>query len=148
MRIAGYLRVSTLRQAEDGVSIEMQKRIIINHCEMLEIISDESEIKWYIDDGWSAKSLERPAMRSLIGDIKTRQMDLIVAYDMSRVSRDIMDMMSLMKMLDKYGVSLKCLYDNPSFETASERFMTTIKWQRTSMNEKEHPSVQEMQSSI
>lgn len=127
MRIAGYLRVSTLRQAEDGVSIEMQKRIIINHCEMLEIISDESEIKWYIDDGWSAKSLERPAMRSLIGDIKTRQMDLIVAYDMSRVSRDIMDMMSLMRMLDKYGVSLKCLYDNPSFETASERFMTTIK---------------------
>lgn len=89
MRIAGYLRVSTLRQAEDGVSIEMQKRIIINHCEMLEIISDESEIKWYIDDGWSAKSLERPAMRSLIGDIKTRQMDLIVAYDMSRISRDI-----------------------------------------------------------
>lgn len=127
MRIAGYLRVSTLRQAEDGVSIEMQKRIIINHCEMLEIISDESEIKWYIDDGWSAKSLERPAMRSLIGDIKTRQMDLVVAYDMSRVSRDIMDMMSLLKMLDKYGVSLKCLYDNPSFETASERFMTTIK---------------------
>ena len=127
MRIAGYLRVSTLRQAEDGVSIEMQKRIIMNHCEMLEIISDESEIKWYIDDGWSAKSLERPAMRSLISDIKTRQMDLIVAYDMSRVSRDIMDMMSLMKMLDKYGVSLKCLYDNPSFETASERFMTTIK---------------------
>lgn len=58
MRIAGYLRVSTLKQAEDGVSIEMQKRIIINHCEMLEIISDESEIKWYIDDGWSAKSLE------------------------------------------------------------------------------------------
>lgn len=51
MRIAGYLRVSTLRQAEDGVSIEMQKRIIVNHCEMLEIISDESEIKWYIDDG-------------------------------------------------------------------------------------------------
>lgn len=127
MRIAGYLRVSTLRQAEDGVSIEMQKRIITNHCEMLEIISDESEIKWYIDDGWSAKSLERPAMRSLISDIKTRQMDLIVAYDMSRVSRDIMDMMSLLKMLDKYGVSLKCLYDNPSFETASERFMTTIK---------------------
>ena len=127
MRIAGYLRVSTLRQAEDGVSIEMQKRIIINHCEMLEIISDESEIKWYIDDGWSAKSLERPAMRSLIGDIKTRQMDMIVAYDMSRISRDIMDMMSLLKMLDKYGVSLKCLYDNPSFETASERFMTTIK---------------------
>lgn len=93
MRIAGYLRVSTLKQAEDGVSIEMQKRIIINHCEMLEIISDESEIKWYIDDGWSAKSLERPAMRSLIGDIKTRQMDLIIAYDMSRISRDIMDMM-------------------------------------------------------
>lgn len=66
-------------------------------------------------------------MRSLIGDIKTRQMDLIIAYDMSRISRDIMDMMSLLKMLDKYGVSLKCLYDNPSFETASERFMTTIK---------------------
>lgn len=38
-------------------------------------------------------------MRSLIGDIKTRQMDLIIAYDMSRISRDIMDMMSLLKML-------------------------------------------------
>lgn len=127
MRIAAYLRVSTAKQADDGVSIGMQKQIIINHCVRTELVEDESEITWYVDDGWSAKSLERPAMRSLIDDIKLQCVKILIAYDMSRISRDMTDMMLLLRMFEKYHVVLKCIYDNPTFETASEKFLTTIK---------------------
>ncbi|WRK55498.1 hypothetical protein SD457_12380 [Coprobacillaceae bacterium CR2/5/TPMF4] len=37
--IAGYVRVSTVRQKMDGVSIEMQKEMIIKHAIMMELIS-------------------------------------------------------------------------------------------------------------
>lgn len=36
--IAGYLRVSTLRQKEEGASIETQKRMIIDYALKFEII--------------------------------------------------------------------------------------------------------------
>lgn len=126
MRLAAYLRVSTLRQAEDGVSIDMQKNIIINQCRMLDLIHDESEIIWYTDDGWSAKNMERPAMRSLIKDIEESKYDILISYDMSRISREINDMMAFLKMLDKYKVELKCIYDDPKFDTAGHRFVTTV----------------------
>lgn len=126
MKIAGYLRVSTQRQADEGVSIEAQKDIILRHCLMLELIDSEEDIGWYLDDGWSAKSLERPAMRSLIADMKNKRFTMVFAYDMSRISRDTYDMIAFLKIADKYGIVIKYIYGDNKFETATEKFVTTV----------------------
>lgn len=77
--IAGYVRVSTVRQKMDGVSIEMQKEMIIKHAIMMELISKKEEIIFYVDDGWSGKSLERPQIKQLIGKIKKMRLNFYCA---------------------------------------------------------------------
>lgn len=122
--IAGYIRVSTLKQAEYGVSIEMQKDIIIKHAMLFEIVKSREEIVFYVDDGYSAKSLERPAMTKLIADIRKKKIDVLFVYDQARLGRDMWDIKTLLEMFERYGVKLKCLYDDVSIDTASDRFRT------------------------
>ena len=55
--IAAYLRVSTLKQAEDGIGLEMQKKVILNYVNMIDLVEDENEIKFYVDDGYSGSNL-------------------------------------------------------------------------------------------
>lgn len=125
--IAGYVRVSTVRQKMDGVSIEMQKEMIIKHAIMMELISKKEEIIFYVDDGWSGKSLERPQIKQLIGKIKKNEVELLLCYDLSRLSRDLFDCNTLLRMLKNHNVAIKCIYDNADFATAGDRFTTNIK---------------------
>ena len=125
--IAGYVRVSTVRQKMDGVSIEMQKEMIIKHAIMMELISKKEEIVFYVDDGWSGKSLERPQIKQLIKKIKKDEVELLLCYDLSRLSRDLFDCNTLLRMLKNHNVTIKCIYDNADFATAGDRFTTNIK---------------------
>lgn len=124
MKIAGYLRVSTQKQADFGVSIEMQREIIIKHAQTFDIIEDRNDIVFYEDEGYSAKSLERPAMKRLIEGIKNNDIEVLFVYDQARISRDIWDIKKVLELLNKYNVVLKCLYDDASIETANDRFRT------------------------
>ena len=125
--IAGYVRVSTVRQKMDGVSIEMQKEMIIKHALMMELISKKEEIIFYVDDGWSGKSLERPQIKQLIKKIKKEEIELLLCYDLSRLSRDLFDCNTLLRMFKNHNVNIKCIYDNADFATAGDRFTTNIK---------------------
>ncbi len=62
MRAIGYVRVSTDRQAEQGVSLEAQEAKIramatVQGAELLDVI---------VDGGESAKSLNRPGLKRLL----------------------------------------------------------------------------------
>ena len=76
--IAGYIRVSTKKQTVDAVSLEAQQDMITKHVMMLELVNKENEIMFYIDDGYSAKSLERPAIKKLIYDIKAGKIKMVL----------------------------------------------------------------------
>ena len=62
--VAGYLRVSTDEQAEHGVSLPSQKSRIIAYCQS----QGWNLHDLYIDDGYSGKNLNRPAIQRLITD--------------------------------------------------------------------------------
>jgi site-specific DNA recombinase len=84
-RVALYVRVSTKRQAETGMSIEDQKSRLSEHCRNKGWLISET----YEDPGYSAKTLNRPALKRLLADAqrKLRKFDLVLAIDNSRVSR-------------------------------------------------------------
>lgn len=150
--IAGYVRVSTQKQVDDGVSIEMQQQLILKHAKMLELVKSGEEIKFYIDDGYSGSSLERPQMKKLINDIKKGRINLLMAYDLSRVSRDMFDSNTFLNMANKYNVVIKCLYDDVSFTTANNRFSTNIKiltnqYEREKIVERTNDSLQSIADS-
>ena len=87
-KIGAYIRLS--REDEDirGVnseSVETQKRIIDKHINGLE---DAELVGYYIDDGYSGTSLERPDFRRLQADYENKVINCIIVKDLSRLARN------------------------------------------------------------
>lgn len=82
----GYVRVSTDKQVEDGISIDAQ----INKISAWASLNDYELIHIYKDEGISGVSLEkREGMQKALNEIKKGM--VLVCYSLSRVSRDIVD---------------------------------------------------------
>jgi site-specific DNA recombinase len=60
----------------------------------------------YEDGGYSGANLERPALRALMDDIESGQVDCVVVYKVDRLSRSLLDFARLIGEFDKRGVSL------------------------------------------
>lgn len=87
-KIGAYIRLS--REDEDirGVnseSVETQKRIIDKHIKGLD---DAELVGYYIDDGYSGTSLDRPEFRRLQGDFENKVINCIIFKDLSRLARN------------------------------------------------------------
>jgi site-specific DNA recombinase len=75
MQVVGYVRVSTDRQAETGVSLEAQAEkiramAVVHGAEVLDVI---------VDGGESAKSLQRPGMTQLLALVDSRQVQAVIS---------------------------------------------------------------------
>lgn len=130
MKIGGYLRCSTDKQsARNGhVSIEMQKKCVYERLLLIGLIESKSEIIWYIDEGVSGESLNRPKMTKLINDIKNEKLNLVVAYDLARISRDLVESTMFTRLLEENSVKLICVYDTYNASTAGGRLEANIKF--------------------
>ena len=85
LRAIGYVRVSTDQQAQEGVSLQAQETRIRAHC-----ISQELElIDLIIDDGYSAKSLERPGIQRALRLLTAGKADAIVVVKLDRLTRSV-----------------------------------------------------------
>ena len=65
-----YCRVSTMKQARDGIGIDTQKRMIAEHALATNLIKSTDELSFFIDDGFSGGDLCRPKMNELLKEIK------------------------------------------------------------------------------
>ena len=104
-KIGIYVRVSTEEQAQvaDG-SIESQQHRIKSFIDIKRLQEKDwgKVVDTYIDDGYSAKSTNRPAYQRMIRDLKLGKINLILITDLSRLSRNISDFCELYKELGKY----------------------------------------------
>ena len=102
MRCAIYTRVSTDNQAEvEFNSCEAQElkiRSFIKSQENMEIF------KVYSDPGFSGASLDRPALREMLNDIKESKINLVISYKIDRLTRSPKDFYQLIELFDKHGV--------------------------------------------
>ena len=97
-RIACYYRVSKYTGVEDeSQSIKNQRILIhryidkdyeINEYIRIHNLEIEECIQEYIDDGYSGKNIERPALTRLLNDMLLDRIDIIIVKDFSRFSRD------------------------------------------------------------
>lgn len=92
-KICVYLRVGNGSQLDD---VERQKEII---CEYVKRKLNNSFIEYYIDDGYSGRNFNRPAINKLINDTESNEMDIIVVSDYSKISRNLID---LYKFVNEY----------------------------------------------
>lgn len=96
MNIIGmYLRLSMEDkkdfERDESNSISSQ-RLLIRDFIRQDAELKEYEIKEFCDDGWSGTGLDRPGMNQLLADVKKNRIQCIIVKDMSRFSRDYIEM--------------------------------------------------------
>ena len=101
---AGYIRVSTRKQAEAGTSMDEQKTGIARESER----HGYTIVEWYIDGGISGRSANRPEFQRLIADScsKSRPYAAVFIYNFSRFFRDDYETEGYRRKLEKNGVEL------------------------------------------
>lgn len=98
-----YIRVSTSKQAELGFSLEGQKEEGIQTAHKL--YGDDINLIYYVDEGISAKSTSsRHELNRMMQDVRKGNLDAIITYKVSRLSRNLSDSLSLVEEIHNSGV--------------------------------------------
>jgi site-specific DNA recombinase len=108
-----YVRVSTEEQAKEGYSIQAQTEVLTQYCKLYNM----DIFKVYSDLGISGKSIrERPGLTELLEDAANGRFGFIIVWKISRLSRSLKDLMSLVDRFESSGIS---------FISYSEKFDTS-----------------------
>src|SRR5216683_4495861 len=59
----------------------------------------------YDDGGASGASLERPALQTLLADIRAGRIDIVAVYKVDRLTRSLADFAKLVELFDQHAVS-------------------------------------------
>lgn len=108
VRVALYVRVSTEKQAEYGVSLDAQQAELTRYCKD----RGWAIAELYVDSGVSAKNTDRPAFQRMIRDIKKGTINAIVVTKLDRLTRSIRNLCEINdEILKALGVHLVCTKD-------------------------------------
>jgi len=123
MNVALYLRVSTEEQAKEGYSIASQRERLEAFCK-----SQGWEIyDYYIDDGFSGKDLNRPAVQRLLKDAKEERFSAVLVYRLDRFSRRAVDILRVVEeVLEPRRISLKSVTESFDTSTIAGRLMLSM----------------------
>jgi site-specific DNA recombinase len=126
LRCAIYTRVSTDQGLEQEFnSLDAQREAAQAY------VKSQAHEGWrlirdrYDDGGFSGGSMERPALQTLLTDVKQRRIDTIVVYKVDRLTRSLADFAKLVELFDEYGVS---------FVSVTQSFNTTTSMGRLTLN--------------
>jgi site-specific DNA recombinase len=122
MKAIGYVRVSTDRQAEQGVSLEAQEAKIramatVQGAELLHVI---------VDGGESAKSLNRPGLQRILDLINAGEVDTVIVAKLDRLTRSVKDLCGLLELFEKRKVALVSVAESLDTGSAAGRLVITI----------------------
>ncbi len=79
----------------------------------------------YDDGGLSGATMERPALRRLLDDIRTGKVDVVVVYKVDRLTRALTDFSKIVETFDSHDVS---------FVSITQQFNTTTSMGRLTLN--------------
>jgi len=137
MKAIGYVRVSTEKQADFGVSLETQSEkvramAVVQGAELVDVI---------VDAGESAKSLNRPGMARLMSLVDAGAVDTVIIAKLDRLTRSVKDLAELLERFTRRGVSLVSVAESLDTGTAAGRLVLNImtavsQWEREAIGER------------
>ena len=135
VRVCLYVRVSTDKQAnkEDG-SLDTQLDRLMTYVEFKKtsgepwivterIVEGERDGKRH---GQSAKNTDRDGLRRVLELARARLIDVLVVTKIDRISRSVIDFLTLVKELDQLEVKVVSLRESIDLTTPSGKFQTTL----------------------
>src|SRR6202158_4750623 len=137
MKTVGYVRVSTDKQAERGVSLEAQAEkiramAVVHNAELVDII---------VDGGESAKSLSRPGMARLLELVDAGEVQAVIIAKLDRLTRSVKDLCTLLETFTRRGVALISVAESLDTGSAAGRLVINImtavsQWEREAIGQK------------
>src|SRR5580704_1681528 len=137
MKALGYVRVSTDKQAERGVSLEAQAEkiramAVVHNTVLAEII---------VDGGESAKSLNRPGMARLLAMVDAGEVKTVIIAKLDRLTRSVKDLCTLLERFERRGVALVSVAESLDTSSAAGRLVLNImtavsQWEREAIGER------------
>jgi DNA invertase Pin-like site-specific DNA recombinase len=119
-RAAIYTRVSTEDQAKEGFSLDAQLEKLRSYCKA----RDWEITGEYIDDGYSARYVKRPAYNKMIEEID--KWDALLVIKMDRIHRNSKNFMMMMEYLKKQDKEFVSMTESLDTSTAMGRFVMDI----------------------
>jgi site-specific DNA recombinase len=126
LRCAVYTRKST----EEGLDQEFNS-LDAQREACIAFIASQAGMGWrliddhYDDGGISGGTMERPALKRLLQDIRDRKVDVVVVYKIDRLTRSLMDFSKIVEVFDANDVS---------FVSVTQQFNTTTSMGRLTLN--------------
>src|SRR5437588_7630959 len=137
MQTIGYVRVSTDKQADRGVSLEAQAEkiramAVVHNAELIDII---------VDGGESAKSLNGPGMARLLAMVDDGEVQAVIIAKLDRLTRSVKDLCTLLERFQRRGVSLVSVAESLDTGSAAGRLVINImtavsQWEREAIGER------------
>jgi len=103
-KAAGYIRLSVEDNKKKGDSVDTQKAILQN---FIDFAPDIELHDFYIDNGISGSTFERPMFKKMLADAENGVINCIIVKDLSRLGRNAIDTGYY---IEKYLPSLGCRF--------------------------------------
>jgi site-specific DNA recombinase len=117
----GYVRVSTSKQANEGLSLDEQEHRARVRADADGYMYGDT----YRDAGLSGKNVERPDLQRLITDAEQGLFQRVYVFKLDRLSRRAKDLLDVTDQLERAGVSLVSLSEGIDTTTPTGRFLRT-----------------------
>ena len=137
MKIVGYVRVSTEKQANNGLSLEAQQEKIRLYAQL----HDLDLVEVIVEDA-SAKALDRPGLQEALNRLINGQAQGIIVAKLDRLTRSVRD---LGELLDEYftrgSLALMSVGESIDTTTAAGRLVLNVlvsvaQWERETASER------------
>ena len=116
MRAICYIRVSTDRQATEGISMESQEAKMRKWADL----NDADGVEVFTDAGISGKKVtNRPGLQAALAELKKG--DALIVYSLSRLSRNTMNTLKIEDLLKRRGAALVSLSEKIDTTSACGR---------------------------
>ncbi|MEZ0141041.1 recombinase family protein [Microbacterium sp. NRRL B-14842] len=142
----GYLRVSTEEQASSGLGLDAQRDTIQRYAD-----AHGWDMVWYVDEGLSAKSLDRPQLQAALTRLhvppKRRDVDGIVVAKLDRLSRSVHDFSGILKRAAArkwavVAIDLGVDTSTPTGKLVANVMMSVAEWEREVIGERTSAAMQ------
>lgn len=117
----GYVRVSTAEQANEGASLDAQRAALT-----AEAARRGWDVELVADEGYSAKSLNRPALTAALARLDAGEADALLSIRLDRVSRSVADFAGLLARAKRRGWRIVLLSPNLDTEDAAGKFTAHV----------------------
>lgn len=123
MKAVIYIRVSTDEQATNGLSVDNQEAKCRAYCDLYDLVPYEV----ITDAGKSGKDLKRPGIQRVIELAEAGEVEDVVVYDLSRLTRSTKDLLYLIEdVFNAKGIHFHSIRENLDTRTPAGKLVLTI----------------------